>query len=305
MRLSAFLTGRTASTITVAMGILLALAILLVVRDSVALSISKKPKAGVPQASDYAAASSQASLKSYSSIVKRNIFGGPSEELRLIEAKKSDAEPVITKPDIMLVGVIAWADGKGFAIIQRSAGSREQEIHKTGAEIENVGKLVKVMPKKAVIIARGVSYEYDLVEVGGPVQVVGAPHAEPSAKNDDRPSDTMAGFARQTSDTSFVVDKKAIDASIENPQRIMTEARLVPRMVDNMQEGFIIKEIKKSGIYDNLGLKNGDVLLSVNGLKLSDPSTSLQAFTALRGMDHIQLDLIRGGHPLNLTYDIK
>ncbi len=45
--------------------------------------------------------------------------------------------------------------------------------------------------------------------------------------------------------------------------------------------------------------------MRINEYDISDPERALQAFTALRGLDRIQLDLIRNGAKMTMTYQIK
>jgi general secretion pathway protein C len=103
----------------------------------------------------------------------------------------------------------------------------------------------------------------------------------------------------------YVIDQKALQQVLDNPNQIMTDAWLSPHIVDNKQEGFVLKQIKKNGLYDSLGLKNGDVLLRINDYSIANPVNTLQAFTALRGMDRIQLDIIRDGAKTTMTYQIR
>jgi general secretion pathway protein C len=93
--------------------------------------------------------------------------------------------------------------------------------------------------------------------------------------------------------------------AIENPNQIMTEARLLPYVVEGDVQGFVLSEVKSGGLYDSLGLRNGDVLVRVNDYEISTPESALQAFTALKGMDQVQLDVIRHGSAMTLTYQIR
>jgi general secretion pathway protein C len=91
----------------------------------------------------------------------------------------------------------------------------------------------------------------------------------------------------------------------DNPTQIMTDARLRPHKRNGREEGFLLSEVKTGGIYHSLGLRNGDVLLRINEYDISNPEIALQAFTALRGMDRIQIDLLRAGSKMTMTYQIK
>jgi len=99
--------------------------------------------------------------------------------------------------------------------------------------------------------------------------------------------------------------RNALQSAMANPTQIMMDARLFPNLVKDRQEGFILREIRKDGFYDHLGLQNGDVLLQVNGSSISSPENALQAFMALKGMDRVKLDIIRNSNRLTLNYQIR
>jgi general secretion pathway protein C len=86
---------------------------------------------------------------------------------------------------------------------------------------------------------------------------------------------------------------------------MMTDARLKPNIMNGKEEGFVLSEVKSGGIYQSLGLQDGDVLLRINDYDISNPEKALQAFTALKGMERVQVDLMRGGSRLTMTYQIK
>jgi general secretion pathway protein C len=85
----------------------------------------------------------------------------------------------------------------------------------------------------------------------------------------------------------------------------MTDARFIPHIVDGRQQGFILREVKPGGIYQSLGLQNEDVLLRINEYDISTPDKALQAFIALRGLDRADLDIVRNGSKMTMTYQIR
>jgi general secretion pathway protein C len=86
---------------------------------------------------------------------------------------------------------------------------------------------------------------------------------------------------------------------------MLTDARLLPNIVNGRQEGFAMSEVRSGGLYHTLGLRNGDVLLRVNDFDISSTESGLQAFTALKGMDRIKLDMLRNGQRMSLTCIIR
>ena len=129
----------------------------------------------------------------------------------------------------------------------------------------------------------------------------------PSLTKANISSDPFAGekFAKKMADTSYMVDGQKVQHALANPNQIMTDARLLPNIIDGRQEGFALKEVRQGGIYQSLGLQNGDVLLKINEYNISNPEAALQAFTALKGMDRVQLNIIRDGAKMTMTYQIR
>jgi general secretion pathway protein C len=79
----------------------------------------------------------------------------------------------------------------------------------------------------------------------------------------------------------------------------------LPNIKDGRQEGFTISEVVPGGIYQSLGLRNGDILLKINGLEISNPEVAIQAMSALRGMNNVDLDIIRSGKNISMSYRMR
>jgi general secretion pathway protein C len=118
-------------------------------------------------------------------------------------------------------------------------------------------------------------------------------------------SKAPGAFAQKVGEKEYILDQKRIQEALNTPEQILTDARLLPNIRDGRQEGFNISEVKTGGLYDSLGLRNGDVLLKVNRLEISSPDVAMQAMSALKGMDRVNLDVIRNGSRMTMTYQVK
>jgi general secretion pathway protein C len=307
MNISAIAPGKFVSGLPFTLAALLILAVLLFARDTVRL-VFTKDKVQAPPIAERAAVKPEEARKElleYAPILENNVFGFPAGKLTpLTSVEERSAEVVFGAADLKLVGAVAWRDGTGYAIVE--GADTGQEIFKTGDYIEGVGRLLKMETTSMLIeSAEG--------EVRVPIKEMDSRRASPRTKAaraartpaPARGRNSAKKFAMKTSETSYVVDQKAVDESLENPRNILTDARLLPRMVNGEQEGFVMKEVRPGGIYDRLGLRNNDILLSVNELQLENPETALKAFTALRGMNRIELDVLRNGRKMTLTYTLR
>jgi general secretion pathway protein C len=93
--------------------------------------------------------------------------------------------------------------------------------------------------------------------------------------------------------------------ALEDMSQVLTDARITPHMAGGKVEGFIVTEIKPRGIFDALGLKNGDVLIRVNNYDIVSPERAIQVLSGLKGANEVDLDLIRGGKRMSFHYQVR
>jgi len=277
---------RLISLLNVCIGLVLVLAILFLIRDMISTSLSPKKKGLDEKKSENVA---NLALQDYAPVFRNNPFGFPAGELKPISNSASSTSGA----DVSLVGTVSGQRKFSYAIFMKKTG--EQEIFKIGDSVFGLGKLSKVEKDRVFISSGGKNTEIpinDIISVKE-VQKTRSPEASPS------------GFTKKISDSSYMVEQKKIQQAIDNPKEIMTDARLLPNVVDGKQQGYVLNEVKPGGIYQSLGLQNGDVLLRINEYNISQPENALQAFTALRGMERVQLDIMRNGSKMTMTYQIR
>jgi type II secretion system protein C len=243
-----------------------------------------RPQSPVPSANKI-----KRGLMDYMGILADNPFGFPAGQLKPLSVSREGSAP---SSDIILIGTVSGAPADSCAIFTDKSG--KQEVFRIGESVFNVGKLKRIYPDR-VLISEG----------GREIKI---PMAELLTIREGNPPGggiSSAAFARSIGSGTFVVDQKKVLFALENPNQLMTDARLQPNIVDGKQEGFVLREVRQGGIYQSLGLQNGDVLLRINDYNISNPDNALQAFTALRGMDRVQVDILRGGAKMTLTYQIR
>jgi general secretion pathway protein C len=260
---------------------------------SFSLAASKKP----PQVSSVQHKDTRGKgLMDYNQILKRNPFGFYAGELRqLSSASGGSSQQSASQSDITLVGTISGHRKFAYAIFADK--NNLQEIFKLGESVFGLGKLQRVEKDKVVLSNGGKTIEIKIANI-----VTIRESRLPDTKADSFSGDK---FARRMADTSYIVDGQKVQQAIANPNQIMTDARLLPNVVDGRQEGFVLREVSPGGIYQSLGLHNGDILLRINEYNISNPESALQAFTALKGLDRVQLDIIRSGSRMTMNYQIR
>lgn len=300
MGISAFKTEATSKwllrALNAGLSVALGTAVFVLVRDAaISRYVADKP---IKKEAVKAKGQDKKALTDYSAIVKNNPFGGPSEELKAITpATETKQVAAVQATEFTLIGTVVAKGIKSYAIFQDKDG--HQDIFKTGSFVFGTGILKSVSKNSAVVEIDGNPRELKLAD-GMVVKDFKEKHASAAP-----PPMGGASIGMRKEGTFSVLDQGRIQQALENPKNIMSDARFIPFINGNKQEGFTISEVRPGGIYSSLGLMNGDVIQRVNEYSMSSPETALQAFTAIKGMERIQLDIIRAGNKMTLTYLIK
>jgi general secretion pathway protein C len=231
-------------------------------------------------------------LEEYAPILKNNPFGFPGGEIRPLSAS-SGAGGLKANTDMTLIGTVVGPRQLSYAIFKDTTGM--QEVFKVGEPVLGFGTLSDVKTDRVHIRDGEETHELLLEDVA----------EEKISSASPGNSRMTSAFARKVGKGMYIVDQRKVQQAIENPTQMMTDARLRPHIRNGQEEGFLLSEVKTGGIYHSLGLRNGDVLLRINEYDISNPEIALQAFTALKGMDRIQIDLLRAGSKMTMTYQIK
>ncbi|MBI5098223.1 MAG: PDZ domain-containing protein [Nitrospirae bacterium] len=278
---------------------LILIAVLLLIRDTVSFSLLKKePPAAVSKNKlSRQTAMEKKNLMHYSSILEKNPFGSPMS-LRPIAVSQAEGKetPDVSLSDLILVGTAVGSNNLSYAIFENKIQAQgPQEIFKLGENVFNYGRLKKI-EKSSVEIERNAStYTVSIPDVINTTGNI----AERTAETQ------QSSFAKQIGEREYIIDSRKIQKSLENPEQILTHARLLPNIKDGRQEGFTVSEVVPGGIYQSLGLRNGDILLKINGLEISNPEVAIQAMSALKGMNNVDLDIIRNGKNISMSYRIR
>ncbi|MDA8168511.1 MAG: PDZ domain-containing protein [Nitrospiraceae bacterium] len=278
---------RLFSLINILLTSILAITFIFTARDLVTFSV-KSGKPYVAEASrPHQPARPAANILEYAPVAKDNAFGFPPMDLKVLTSASKTAAP----SSVNLIGTVTGA--LGYAVVIRDS---KEELYRKGQMIPGVGYLNSVGKDYVSIKGTGGNVKLPLKDLSVVKEVSGAPGKAPAPGGN---------FVRQAGSGSYIVNKNAVSAAIDNPSRILGDARMLPNFVDGKQQGFVIREVKPGGVFNEMGLKNGDVLLKINDFEISGPDAALKAFTALKGLDSVNLDIMRDGQKLTLTYQIR
>ena len=275
------------------------IAFLLVAREIIHITLSvKKPALSGSLIPDQTVQQkNNTDIMHYSPILERNPFGPPMK-LRPIATTEQQEVQYRPPTELILVGTAVGPAGLSYAIFEDRAQSppKGHELFARGEHVYNYGILKKIERSSVELESTSSTFTIQLEED----TVSPMPMNQTETSRDDETS-----FARQIGEKEYILDSRKVQKSLENPEKILTDARLLPNIRDGRHEGFAISEVIPGGMYHSLGLRNGDILLRINGLEISNPEVAIKAMSALQGMNSVNLDIIRSGKNMSMSYKMR
>ena len=86
--------------------------------------------------------------------------------------------------------------------------------------------------------------------------------------------------------------------------QLFTQIRAVPHFEGGQSTGFRLFAIRQNSLFDNIGLRNGDIIQSINGTQINDPSRALALLQDLRSAQQLNVQVLRNKENVSLQYTI-
>lgn len=162
--------------------------------------------------------------------------------------------------------------------------------------------------RSLVHVKNGAALEY--IELGveppkptaKPLQVVEKTKKEEEPKASSSSIPGAEDSIKCESENSCTVDRSFVDSLFANPAALTKQARVMPSIKDGETKGFKFYGIRPGSLPKLLGMKNGDLLTSVNGIELKSVDQVMGLLTKMRSASNLQVTIERKGE--SITKDI-
>ncbi len=224
--------------------------------------------------------------KYYDSIVERNIFNSAAHGLE--DIANGNTGPVYkSNLDAKLLGTVAGSTEYAYAVIQLN---NDVNVYRVKDTIGNAIVLV-IERKKVILLHNGAKEELGMYEEGNQ----GTPGLPPLA----------GGNIQKVGQGNYVIPESQFKSATQNMGELLTQARVVPNISGNRINGYRIFAITPGSIYANIGLQDGDVIHSVNGIQVTTPESALQLFQQLQNERRFTVNIDRNGQSMTLNYTVQ
>ena len=267
------------------------------VNDTVArrlIVIPPSPSAAIAQRGPV-----QRSRDDYEVIVDRDIFNA----VKQAAAPAPAPPPPATDLHLKLVGVSLATWTKPFAILE-DQNTHDQAVYQLGNQIPDAGELTTVQKTKVIINHNGTLVTLEM-ETNQPDQSAGAVPPQAPIMAAMPPMPEFNRDVRRVGPNDFMISRAAVDRNLQNMGQLFTQMRAIPNMQDGKTDGFRISEVVPGSLFSQMGLRNGDVIASIGGQDLNDPTQAIALLNSLRTSNALSITLNRHGRPVEFNYQIQ
>jgi general secretion pathway protein C len=265
------------------------------VSTAIAAKLTPPPEVHLSQAPPPIAKEPHRPVSYYAAIPTRDIFNSTHPE----EAKPVET-PQPTKCNGKLWGVVVHNDdASSYAIIEEGS-THKQDVYRVGETAGGCGTLKQVEWDRVILNRDGRDEILELANAQpravAAVAAV-APVPSPAAATDPH--------IQKVSENEYNIERSEVDGALDNMNQLFTQIRAVPHFDGGQSTGFRLFAIRQNSIFDNIGLRNGDIIQNINGSDINDPAKALALFGDLRNQRQISVRILRNKDPMTVTYNIN
>ena len=242
-------------------------------------------------------------------ILRRNIFCSTCPPILDEDVLKEDPTLTIeeTKTALPLaVLAIMFApppNGIKWSIaIMRDTEAKVLGAYPVGGKIH--GATVTGITETRIYLDNAGKAEYiDLFEPPAP-----PPQANAAAvpnKDTDPFAAELANGIKKLSEHNYELKRNTLESVLGNMALLSRSARIVPEMKDGKAAGFRLFAVRPDGPFAMIGMQNGDIISSINGLEITSPEKALEVYSKLKSASHLSLGMERNSQKITKEYNIR
>jgi len=241
----------------------------------------------------------------YEAMAGRRIFGGVGAS-----SSAKPAEPPPTSLDALpptsltlkLLGTAVGTEGMSKAVIANEA-TKSTDVYREGDKIKKTSTTVERILVRKVVLNRDGKREVLSFNLATKAPT-GAPSPRPTLSRQS-PSRNRSPSSRP----SFTMVDRSEWQELGNrdPAELLDEsgAKVTPTWKDGKIQGLQLENIADNEYAKRLGLKEGDIVSSVNGVRIQSLDQAFSLAQKLQRSPVIRVELVRDGRPQTLTYRLK
>lgn len=130
-----------------------------------------------------------------------------------------------------------------------------------------------------------------------------APRSSPDAR--DELGQVLEQGIHPLGEHRYEIERNTLERALGNLVRLAGWVKVAPEIRAGKPVGFRLSAVAAEGPFAKLGLRDGDLLVSVNGLAIATPENVLEAYGKLRTARRLTVGVVRAGRESAFEYVIR
>ncbi len=110
---------------------------------------------------------------------------------------------------------------------------------------------------------------------------------------------------KKTGAYSYEIERPELNKYIDNLGGLGSQARVIPNHVGGRTHGYKLVGVRPNSLFRTIGIRSGDVIMSVNGQKIDSAAKALGLFDKLKTEPQVGVKIERRGQEKELSYSIQ
>ncbi|MBW1710235.1 MAG: type II secretion system protein GspC [Deltaproteobacteria bacterium] len=240
-------------------------------------------------------------LNEYDAIVRNNIFAPETKETPASTASVPMQEAEIKKSNsnYRLKGtIISQRSESSFAVLE-AAKSREQNLFRTG-DMVGEAELIEINPGEVLLRENGKIQRLKIDEPASKPALRGRrTHTARTTKTQTQKIAQAVGLNK------YVVSRDIINQDMTDLYKFMSQINIQPYKKSGKPHGFRVSSIRPNSIFYQLGLRNNDVIVKLNGVAIRQPEDIMGLYQQIKELDNVTMEVERRGRPTSFNYSLR
>lgn len=254
--------------------------------------ISSIPEIEEPEAKQIDSGQKQAKKgvdgQSHEIIVQRNLF---KVETKKKDGSAKDPEEAKEKLEPTTLSLTLWGTVTGgsnlYAVIEDKK-SKLQALYQEGDLVQDA-KVKKILKKEIILTYQG---KDQILEM----------------ETDSKKTGTVKNFQNNPNSGQVIINHQdgltpKPQAPSDNAAEILTNIRFRPFFTKGSPDGIMVYGVKPESIFNRAGLRNGDIIKTINGTPVETVEDASSLLSGLENSGDARVTLIRRGETKELSFN--
>ncbi len=233
------------------------------------------------------------------SIVNRSIFDSTLAGQKSTESVvPADGDSVASSLRLTLILTITATPAEYSIALIKNDDAGFAQTYGVGYDILDQATVTKIEANR-VYFQRKDTQQIEYIEIGADKGTEKVATKKGGKANDD-------GDIQKIGSNKYVVEQAVLDEILSNPEKLYTQVRVTPHKDDNGDiDGYRMTGIRRKSLFYKLGIKNGDIVHSVNGQSLTSLSAAMEAYNSLGNARAFNFDITRRKNKQTFEYEVR